>query len=235
MSNSNKLSESLRGNIKNIESHFQDVTIKDVIFALLVLLRQKYPNLKFGFEKKKMLRTIEKLVNGENYTTSDKSFITPDGGFIWVIIGGMKYYVLVSEQKRQGTNDKLFLLGKPPQACGNAVERFPKNKKLFDLIFMNEDINPTVAFFQGCDFFDEETTIGDRVRSFMDFQPQNTINLYWTKLNEKKYVGGSYFMRGHSMKEKPGTSDWTFEEMLSILLEISTKATDYYLSKYGKS
>jgi len=234
MSSSNRLSETLQGNIKNSESQLQDVKMKDVIVAVMVILQQKYPNLKFGFEKKKMLRTIEKMVNGENYTTSDKSFITPDGGFLWVKISGVKYYILVSEQKRQGTNDKRIQEGKLPQACGNAVERFPKNKKLFDIIFMNEEINPTVAFFQGCDFCDKETTIGDRVRSFMDFQPQNQINLKWKKLNDKLCTGGSYFMRGHSMNEKPGTSDWTYDEMLTILVDVATQSIEHYLSKYGK-
>jgi hypothetical protein len=41
-------------------------------------------------------------------------------------------------------------------------------------------------------------------------------------------------MRGHSMNEKPGTSDWTFDEMYTILIEVATRATDYYLLQYGK-
>jgi type II restriction enzyme len=234
MSSSNRLSETLQGNIKNNESQPQDIKIKDVIGEVKDILQQKYPDLKFDFEKKKMLRTIEKMVNGEDYTTSDKSFITPDGGFLWVKINGKKYCILISEQKRQGTNDRRIQEGKLPQSCGNAVERFPKNKKLFDIIFSKEEINPTVAFFQGCDFCDEETTIGDRVRSFMDFQPQNQINLKWKQLNDRLWSGGSYFMRGHSMNEKPGTSDWTSDEMLPILLSVATQSTEYYLSKYGK-
>lgn len=234
MSNSNKLSESLQGNIKNKESHLQDVKIKDVIDEILVLLMQKYPSLKFGFEKKKMLRTIEKLVNGVNYTTSDKSFITPDGGFLWVKINGVKYYVLVSEQKRQGTNDKRISEGKGKQSQGNAGERLGKNVDAIDILFGDEDIYPFVVFLQGCDFYDKESSIGDRIRTINKFQQMNTINLFWRKLQKNTSIGGSYYMRGHSMNEKPGTSDWTFEEMLSILLEVSTKATDYYLSKYGK-
>jgi hypothetical protein len=41
-------------------------------------------------------------------------------------------------------------------------------------------------------------------------------------------------MRGHSMNEEPGTSDWTFDEMSTILLDVATQSIEYYLSKYGK-
>jgi type II restriction enzyme len=234
MSNSNRLSETLQGNIKNNESQSQDVKIKDVIFAVIVFLQQKYPNLKFGFEKKKMLRTIEKLINGENYTTSDNTFISPDGGFVWVKINGIKFYVLVSEQKRQGTNDKRISEGKGEQGKGNAGERLGKNVDAFDVLFGDEDIYPFVVFLQGCDFYDEESTIGDRIRTINKFQQMNTINLFWRKLQKNTSIGGSYYMRGHSMNEKPGTSDWTFDEMYTILIEVATRATDYYLLQYGK-
>lgn len=234
MTQAEKLSNRMGGNIKNNESKIQDNTIKFVVAWVLSQLREKYPHLDFGVDKRKMLRTIEKLINGENYTTSDKSFITPDGGFLWVKISGKKYYILVSEQKRQGTNDKRLLEGKSKQACGNAVERFPKNKKLFDQMFGNEEINPVIAFFQGCDFYDKETTIGDRVRSFMDFLPQNKINLHWVKKTKNTSAAGTYYMRGHSMKELPGTSDWTFEEMRAPMLTIAETALNYYLEKYGK-
>jgi type II restriction enzyme len=219
---------------KNKESQGQDITIKMVIEFVIRELSTKYPNYEFGYDKKKMLRTIEKIVNGENYTTSDKSYIIPDGGFLWVKINGKKYFILISEQKRQGTNDKRILEGKKPQSCGNAVERFPKNKKLFDLLFGNEKIYPVIAFFQGCDFFDKESTIGDRVRSFMDFLPQNQINLYWVKKTENTSVAGTYYMRGHSMHEAPGTSDWTFEEMSVPMFTIAETALNYYVEKYGK-
>ena len=235
MSNTKKLSETLQGNIKNNESHSHDIKIKDVVFAVLFFLREKYPNLKFGIDKKKMLRTIEKLVNEENYTTSDKSFITPDGGFLWVQIDNIKYYVLVSEQKKQGTNDKRITEGKGKQSQGNAGERLGKNVDAFDTLFGDEDIYPFVVFLQGCDFYDQESSIGDRIRTINKFQQMNIVNLFWKKLQKHTATGGSYFMRGHSMNEKPGTSDWTFEEMYSILVEVATMATDYYLSKYGKS
>ena len=222
----------LKGNVKNNESQKQDSNIKVVNENILSELKQKYPKYNFGIDSKMMLRDIEKIVNGKNYTTSDKSYIIPDGGFLWVEINGKKYFILISEQKRQGTNDKRILEGKEPQSVGNAVERFPKNKKLFDLLLGNEKIYPVIVFFQGCDFFDKESTIGDRVRSFMDFLPQNQINLYWVKKTENTSAAGTYYMRGHSMYEAPGTSDWTFEEMRVPMFTIAETALNHYVEKY---
>ena len=88
-------SEKIRTNrnqhiVKNNESKKQDNDIKRVISVLLFLLKRKYPHLKFGLDKKIMLQTIEKMVNSDIYRTSDKSFITPDGGFLYVLINGQK-------------------------------------------------------------------------------------------------------------------------------------------------
>jgi type II restriction enzyme len=236
MSQSQKLRENKNQHIqKNIDSKQQDVKIVEVVMVVLICLKNKYPTLEFGFEKKKMLRTIEKLINEEDCTTSDKSFIIPDGGFIWVKINGTKCYILVCEQKSQGTNDKRISEGKGKQGKGNAAERLAKNVDAMDILFGNEAIYPFVVFLQGCDFYDKESSIGDRIRTINKFQEMNTINLFWKPLQKHTSIGGSYFMRGHSMNEKHGTSDWTFDEMYTILVEVATRATDYYLSKYGKS
>jgi len=37
------------------------------------------------------------------------------------------------------------------------------------------------------------------------------------------------------MKDLPGTSDWTFNEMYEPMLTIAEKALDYFVEKYGKS
>lgn len=219
---------------KNQESNVQDKNIQVVVEWVLEQLRLKYPHFEFGYVKKKMLRTIEKLVNGENYNTSDKSFITPDGGFLWVKIHGKKHFILVSEQKRQGTNDKRLLEGKGKQSQGNAAERLGKNVDAFDTLFGDEDIYPFIVFLQGCDFSDEESSIGDRIRTIAKFQQINVLNIYWKQLQKHNFVGGSYFMRGHSMNDAPGSSDWTFEEMSVPMFTIAETALNYYVEKYGK-
>jgi type II restriction enzyme len=229
MSQSVGLSGRLVGNKKNNESKVQDNAIKFVVTWVMSQLRLKYPHLKFGVDKKMMLRTIEKMVNGDNYTTSDKTFINPDGGFLWVKINGKKYYILVSEQKRQGTNDQRLLDGKNKQGKGNAAERLGKNVIGIEMMFDKESIFPFIVFLQGCDFNDKESTIGDRIRTIARFLPFNTLNIYW-----KGRRGGSFFMRGHSMTELPGTSDWSFEEMSVPMLTIAETSLNYYLEKYGK-
>jgi hypothetical protein len=39
-------------------------------------------------------------------------------------------------------------------------------------------------------------------------------------------------MRGHSMNENPGTSDWTYQEMYNVIYEIASLSVEYYLGKY---
>jgi type II restriction enzyme len=229
MKQSEGLRNHLEGNVKNIESQKQDSNIKVVVEDVLSGLRKMHPTLEFGVDNIMKLRDIEKYVNGENYTTSATSYIKPDGGFMWLKINGEKRYILVSEQKRQGTNDIRLIEGKPKQSVGNAVERLGKNVNGLQILFQEEDIFPFIVFLQGCDFCDKETNIPDRVRTIAGFQPLNTLNIY-----KKKGRAGSYFMRGHSMYEKPGTSDWTNEEMYNNMFTIAVTAVNYYLEKYGK-
>jgi type II restriction enzyme len=235
MGQSDKLRENKNQHvIKNKESKIQENNIKNAVNSVLLELKIKYPYLQFGIEKKKMLHTIEKLVNGSNYTTSDKSFIIPDGGFLWVKINNVKHYILISEQKRQGTNDKRRIEGKGKQGVGNAGERLAKNVKAVDVLFGNEDIYPFIVFLQGCDFFDEESRIGDRIRTIAQFLPMNVINIEWKQIQKHNYAGGSYFMRGHSMADDPGTSDWSFDEMFNPMFTIAENALNYYLVRYGE-
>lgn len=229
MTQSEGLRNRLNGNVKNIESQKQDSEIKVVVKNVLSKLKEKYPTVQFGIDQKMMLRDIEKMVNSTNFTTSKETYIKPDGGFMWMKLNGKKYYILISEQKRQGTNDVRLIEGKTPQGNGNAAERLGKNVIGIEMMFQEEDIFPFIVFLQGCDFYDEESTIGDRIRTIARFLPFNVLNIYW-----KGNRGGSYFMRGHSMTEKPGTSNWTNEEMYNNMFTIATTAIDYYLKKYGK-
>jgi type II restriction enzyme len=219
---------------KNTESQQQDVKIKDVVEKLLKKMKEEYPKLNFGCESEYPVRVLEEMVLSGIVQTKEKTTIKPDGGLVWVEINGEKYYILVSEQKKQGTNDKRLIEGKSKQSNGNAVERLGKNVIAVEILFGDEDITPIVAFLQGCDFFDEESTIPDRVRTIAKFQPMNQINLYKKQIQKYNWFAGSFFMRGHSMVEKPGTSDWTFDEMSTILQNVATQSTEYYLSKYGK-
>lgn len=234
MSNSNRLSETLVGNIKNQESQKQDVKLQDVLESVLFFLMKKYPKLQFGIDKKYPLQVLEKMVSSGLITTQEKTYIKPDGGLLYMLFEGKKYYILVSEQKRQGTNDKRREKNLKDQGNGNAVERLGKNVIACEILFGDEDITPLVVFLQGCDFCEEESTIPDRVKTIAKFQQLNQINLFKKQLKKYVWAAGSFFMRGHSKNQKPGTSDWTFDEMYRNIMNITEQSINYYLSKYGE-
>jgi hypothetical protein len=98
MSNSDKLSETLMSNVKNGESHSQDIKIKEVSENIIKTLRQKYPKLNFGLDEHLYLRELEKRVSSD-VKTMETTYIKPDGGLLWVRINDKKYFILVSEQK----------------------------------------------------------------------------------------------------------------------------------------
>lgn len=233
MSQSKKLSENKNQHkVKNTESKKQDKIVKQVSVKILTDLKNKYPELTFGLDKRLHSSEIEKKVS-DQVTAGKNTYLSPDGGLLWVQIGGEKRYILISEQKRQGTNDQRYLDGLPLQAIGNAAERVGKPLNDMKSYFCNEKIIPFIVFFQGCDFHETESTIPDRMRGIFGYLPQNTINLF------KIYKGdlplaGSYYMRGHSYKELPGTSDWKFDEMFLPMFEIAETSLKYYLEKYGE-
>jgi len=235
------LSDSLRNRtdqhkVKNEISKEQDRKISSIANQIVSDLEEKYPDLEFGWHKKLLLSDIQSTVVGsldgskfsrmtrlELEPVRPNTYITPDGGFIFVKVDGKKKYICISEEKTQGTNDKRLLEGKKKQGRGNAAERLAKNYNTLDFLFTREDIFPFVAFLQGCDFH-EDYTIGDRIKSVYRFLPQNKINLYKDEMGR----GGSYFMRGHLDTEKPGTSEWSFTEMYNVMMDIAEMSLDHY-------
>jgi type II restriction enzyme len=52
----------------------------------------------------------------------------PDGGILYLIDGeNNKFPVLITEMKKQGTNDRIITMAGKAQAVGNAIERLGKN------------------------------------------------------------------------------------------------------------
>lgn len=235
VSQSQKLRQNLNQHSKkNISSQQQDDTLKQIVKELETKLKNEFPKYTFGCDKQYPVRVLEKLVSLGEINTQEKTNIKPDGGFLWIKIEGKKHFILLSESKSQGTNDKRLTEGKLKQSKGNAVERLGKNVIAVDILFGDEDITPSVVFLQGCDFFDPESSIPDRVRTIAKFQPLNQINLYKKQIQKYNHSAGSFFMRGHSMYEEHGTSDWTSEEISTILYKVAKQSIEYYLSKYGK-
>lgn len=218
---------------KNKESQTQDIKIKQVIQKVHQTLSLEYPNLPIHWKEKIYLSELEAIVS-EGRTTGNESYIKPDGGFLYIELMGKVKYILTSEQKRQGTNDSRLVEGLGKQSQGNAGERLGKNVKGLDILFSNEEIYPFVVFLQGCDFYDPESTIGDRIRTIAQFQETNKINLYWKRIGKYLFSGGSYYMRGHSMHQPTGTSDWTFQEMYEVMYSIAKQSIEHYLSENKK-
>ena len=223
--------------LKNTTSKFQEKDMTIAIDSTLSWLKSEYPNYEFGWQKKLMIKTLYSILRNQYGLKNvylegvkENTFLTPDSGFIYVIIGGVKYFLLIGEQKTQGTNDKRLSEGKKRQALGNAVERVAKNLNALDLLFKKEDILPFVAFFQGCDFNDFET-IPDRVIMCFKGLKKNNVNLFKDELDR----AGSYYMRGHKWDEGTyGESDWSIKEMRNIFINISKTSLKYYKDKYGK-
>jgi type II restriction enzyme len=221
---------------KNTSSKVQENTMILSINDTLAFLKKKYPIYVFGFEKKLPINKIYSILK-DDYKLGDSiylepvkqsTFLTPDGGFIYVVINKIKYYILVGEQKTQGTNDKRLAEGLSKQALGNAVERLGKNYNSLDLLFSQERILPFVTFLQGCDFHESET-IGSRVVMVFKGLKKNTINLFKDTFNR----GGTYYMRGHHWsKDEYGSSDWTQQEMTGIFKNIAEQSLIYYIDKY---
>lgn len=155
----------------------------------------------------------------------DSSFLKPDGGFLFLVDNnGKRYPILISEAKRQGTNDMREAEGLRKQAKGNAIERLGKNVIGFRTWLMTENILPFVVFGEGVDF-DSSSSILDRVSTIAMFAPLNTIEV--ANLGENgKFARGSFFFR---------VEEWTVEEMEDVLFQVAERSIYYYFSKFGES
>jgi type II restriction enzyme len=52
----------------------------------------------------------------------------PDGGIMFIVDkNNIKYPILITEMKKQGTNDEVIAMTGKAQASGNAIERLGKN------------------------------------------------------------------------------------------------------------
>jgi len=180
--------------------HHPKVLIKDIVAHL----RQAYPDIPFEYH-------------------FDNTSLLPDGGILSVEDkSGNLHVVLISEVKRQGTNDLRAEEGLAKQAKGNAIERLGKNVIGFRTWMSTEGIFPFVVFGQGVDFSDDSSIL-DRVSTIAMFAPLNKIEV--TNLGENgNFNRGSFFFRSEA---------WTAEEMSVIMTDIVRRSLFYYFAKFG--
>jgi len=153
----------------------------------------------------------------------DASSMKPDGGVLFMVDQNEdRHAILISEAKRQGTNDLRAQEGLRKQAKGNAIERLGKNVIGFRTWLSTENILPFVVFGEGVDFA-HDSSILDRVSTIAMFAPLNQIAV--ANLGENGLFNrGSFFFR---------VKTWTAEEMEEILYDIAERSVYYYFSKFG--
>jgi len=195
--------------IFNEDALGHEVGMQKSVSKLIAILQEEYPSVEFLWKKKITKREIVAKVNPKvPYNPEvENSFISPDGGVLFVKYKGIDLPILISEAKKQGTlfflqagklredltdtQIALALSGKE-QGKGNAIERAYKNIDEFKLYC--EDLNyfPYVIFACGCDF-ESGSSILDRLDAMTRYEPRN-VN-YVADLPQKVtiYVQEEYF------------------------------------------
>ena len=192
-----------KNTVLNKTSKNQEKELEEIVFKVKERLEEKY-NIDIVFEKKifilEIVDKLNKLYNKKHYYENEKSFINPDGGFLFVNINNEKLPILISEVKNQGTNDQRLKDGKKKQAKGNAIERLGKNVIALRRFTEKEKIFPFVCFGYGCDF-ERKSTILDRIYSISGFNQINEINMEY----------GSFFFQEEKQSKRT-----TYFKMLKI-------------------
>jgi type II restriction enzyme len=223
MANSDFLRQNINQHtIKNSESKKMDREVIVAINAVIDTLRAQYPNLTFEHQKTMKLIDIIAILSRQypEYAKHfgaplNTSFISPDGGFLFATNKqGERRIILVSEVKRQGTNDARQDEGLPKQAQGNAIERLGKNLIGIRAIFKNEGVLPFVCFGSGYDF-KPSSSILDRVLTMNEFFPLNEI---FVKKDFMPFEPVSMLFRYKA---------WSAQEMAENMFSVAVKAIEY--------
>ena len=203
--------------IKNEYSKIDDQNIKRAASEVVDILSETYPE--HTFEKKAYLTLpqIEEFCGRKFNIGFDFSRrkLAPDGGVIWM---DNKYPILITEAKRQGTNNERMAEGKEKQAIGNAIERLGKNLIGFKCLYEQEDILPFACFCWGCDFADG--TVLAKVYTLNSFYELNTIYTDVKDIINKPFT----------LLTKPEQA-FSLEEMIIPMLKIAEYSIKYFLSK----
>lgn len=195
---------------KNLECKLSD-TVQEVINYL----RDVFPGVKFTWVKKLEKKKIAESIGKPHWKPCSKNpYILPDGGIVYAEIFGNEYPILISEAKKQGTNDKLLEEGKKKQAKGNAIERAVKNHSEISLYCRPYDYYPYVVFASGCDF-EASSSINDRLDSMTAYEPRN-----------QEYIFHEDKLATIWIREK----QWTNEEMYDKLKDTAEKIVYHIIS-----
>tara|TARA_B100001175_G_scaffold286640_1_gene268501 strand:- start:82 stop:762 length:681 start_codon:yes stop_codon:yes gene_type:complete len=185
--------------------------LEQQVKKLIPILDELYPNIEFQW--KKTLRKSDISPEPEYTPQAKGSGVKPDGGILFAVIGGFKYPILVSEAKKQGTNDVRMSEGKKKQGKGNAIERAFKNWAEFQIYFENYGYFPYVIFAYGCDF-EDGSSINDRMDAMTRYKPRNKEYIFHPKQLATIYV-----------QEKPFTNEEIFDRIKNICTQVIDNIT----------
>lgn len=164
--------------IFNEDAKKLEQTLSQTVKELILELKNDFPKIKFFWSYKIDKKDIAKNIGKSNWTPCSKNpFIKPDGGILYAEIKEKVYPILVTEAKRQGTNDKLIEEGKKKQSKGNAIERAVKNHCELKLFFSPFDFYPYIVFASGCDF-EDNSSINDRLDAMTEYEPRNQSYIF---------------------------------------------------------
>jgi type II restriction enzyme len=213
MSKSNKLrktQEQFGGgrSMFNDAAKCHETNVLDTAYEVLHELNKKYNDC-FILETKLSKKDIAQSLGFKNYKSQGRdSFVKPDGGIIYYVKNNKKYPVLITEAKKQGTNDIRATEGKAKQGKGNAIERAYKNYKELELYCKNLPVFPYVIFAYGCDF-EDGSSINDRLDAMTEYLPRNKI------YTGTKHKIVNLFVRANS---------FTKDEIYNIMLKVAQKS-----------
>lgn len=225
---------------KNKKSKNDDKAIKKASERVILYLETRFEDkikeegYQLIYEKKISLAEMAKFITRKTdhpRTDFDKTYfdrqIMPDGGVIYLVKrNNEKLPLIISEVKRQGTNDERKKEGKNKQSTGNAIERLGKNLIGIRAMMQYEDIVPFVCFGWGCDFSEgsENKTVLAKISTLNQLYPLNKTFVF--KKDAFSHLGKSTGFSPVSMYFRE--AEWTENEMYEIMKEIAETSFRYY-------
>ena len=251
-SQSNTLSNSLRTfsatNSLLTNSIPSEKSLESAVAIAIKYANDIKPGGKIYFRKTISLSELKTMIGIVPNAKDSRTYIQPDGGFVFWEYMGKHVPILISEDKHQGTNDNRFNDGLGRQSTGNAIERAGKNINAVKPLFMDKyNIYPYALFCAGCDFHSSET-ISTRIEGINCFKgnhylevtsenddeknEQYIVDNILMNIDIKKWHGefaASTFIKAHKWNELPnGASKWNVNERSMILKYIVKQAMVYY-------
>lgn len=227
MARKHDLRLSRAGTIINLTSRGQESALGRALKLVVARLIADF-SVELAHEKTWKLSDIVKKLRGEFADVgfadpNSTSYMSPDGGILYLMgRDGDKHPILITEVKNQGTNDLRATEGLKPQSKGNAIERLGKNVIGFRTAMLTESIMPFVCFGYGIDF-DDKSSILDRVITIAMFGKLNELHVM-NEGDDNRFNRGSFFFR---------RSEWSEEEMESVMYEVASRSIHYYFAKHG--